>query len=79
MSEETEVMCSMILEGQLPCGCAFGHAVRNVGPINSKFPKFAGDVLQCWLDNRMPRHRCELVSETNKYGLVPRETTEKQA
>lgn len=49
------------------CGAVLAHACR----LNAPHEEMAESKLRQWLDNRVKRHRCELVSEENPMGLLP--------
>lgn len=66
---------------RLPCcGCVMTQTVRHTGSISvdaeaaAKFGEQAHTRLAHWFAVRSARHRCELVSEDNPYGLLPKDT-----
>lgn len=64
------------MDVELPCGCHLTQAVVHEfhGTINEGNIRAACDsnstVLAHWFTHREPRHRCELVTEDNRNGLV---------
>lgn len=49
------------------CGTEISHACRGNTPPG----RMGEEKLEHWMDNRVKRHRCELVSEENPMGLLP--------
>lgn len=64
------------MDVELPCGCHLTQAVTHEfhGTINEGNIRAAsesnGNTLAHWFKQRAPRHRCELVTDDNRNGLV---------
>ena len=70
------------LDIPLACGCTFN--VRNATTLGMTEPSPHPDVvfnainhgagsLVYWYKNRLPRHRCDLVSPDNPNGIAPKD------
>lgn len=55
------------IDYELPCGHHLIQADRGGDTVRDKAEK-----LIYWLNERLPRHRCELVSEANPNGIEPK-------
>ncbi len=66
------------LKVQLPCGHTLAMTAR-LYSLDEGRVKDAGASLEYWLQDRMPRHRCELVSTDNPGGLLPKQRAKEPA
>jgi len=58
----------------LPCGCVLRTSILpHPNEEGSKWVLKLAEVAEFWLENRIARHQCELVSEVNPSGLAPAE------
>lgn len=74
----TQCPNNLVLNLTLPCGhtmtCSNAAASGTHGDSHgdSQWILQPANMLKFWVDNRVPRHRCELVSESNPMGLGPK-------
>lgn len=75
-TEPAEITGRMTIQYRLPCGCILSHSYNIVGSMEGQNPikafDFQHEGLAYWLRDRLPRHRCELVSPNNRNGIEPR-------
>lgn len=66
-------MITLTLTVDLPCGCKFSHSAQRICTDTDKgvatMPETAARLVY-WHNHRLPRHRCQLVSESNPNGLA---------
>ena len=74
MSQDTFAKISVEL--RLPCGCEVGITLRKKTSVDDQFIFLKEEVQQLswYLKDRLPRHKCELVSENNPNGISPKST-----
>jgi hypothetical protein len=59
----------------LPCGCELHQSLLRTHNDGTKWVITLGKLAQFWLEDRIARHRCELVSEANPSGVAPKQPT----
>lgn len=78
---EYDTFAKISVKLRLPCGCDIEILAACDGPpVEDQLQFLKGEFqkLTWYFEDRLPRHKCELVSETNPNGIAPKFKTKEE-